>query len=75
MDRLIIPQDKTLGFIITDKPLMAFHQPELSDWICYLFGGVPGGGVEWRPLKGHEPCWFWRQMQYLCFGNRWLKKP
>ena len=46
---------------------------EYSDWQCYLFGGQPQGGLCWRPIAGKVPNRFWRWMQYLCFGNRWVK--
>ena len=46
--------------------------PEQSDWQCELFGMGPTGMVL-RPKKGSEPNWFWRWMQYLCFGNKWVK--
>lgn len=46
--------------------------PELSNWECHLFGSS-GNGITWRPLKGEEPNWFWRKLQFLCFGNRWIK--
>ena len=50
------------------------EEPEYSEWMCYLFGtGLPVAYV-YRPLKGKEPNWFWRKMQYLCFGNRWVKE-
>jgi len=45
--------------------------PECSDWQCRLFNG--GEGLSWRPPKNKVPNWFWRLMQYLCFGNRWVK--
>lgn len=45
--------------------------PEYSEWTCQLFGG---GGWNWTPLKGNEPNWFWRWMQYLFFGNKWEKQ-
>ena len=45
--------------------------PELSAWTCYLFGGGENG-IGFTPVKGCEPCWFWRFMQYLCFGNKWV---
>jgi len=45
---------------------------ESSEWLCYLFGNR-GNGMVWRPEKGKEPKWFWRKMQYLCFGNKWVK--
>jgi hypothetical protein len=35
--------------------------------------GNSDNGISWRPLKGKEPNWFWRKMQYLCFGNKWVK--
>lgn len=50
-------------------------RPVLSDWICYVFGSTPGNGLTWRPRKGKEPNRFWRWMQFLCFGNRWVKEP
>ena len=46
---------------------------EYSEWHCHLFGGIDGDGLTWTPLKGKEPNRFWRWMQYLCFGNRWVK--
>jgi hypothetical protein len=48
------------------------RNPELSEWSCHLFGGTEYG-INWRPLKGKEPNWFWRWMQFLCFGNRLVK--
>ena len=48
--------------------------PELSNWQCYLFGGSPdNNGVTWTPVKGKVPNWFWRKMQYIFFGNLWIK--
>jgi len=47
--------------------------PEQSEWICYLFGGEYDSGIGWRPLKGKHPNWFWRKMQYIMFGNNWVK--
>lgn len=50
------------------------RSPELSEWQCYLFGGYPcGAGIVWRPHRGGEPNWFWRKMQWLFFGNVWVK--
>lgn len=51
-----------------------FNQPELSEWTCYLFGNTPdSSGIVWTPVKGKHPNWFWRKMQYICFGNMWRK--
>jgi hypothetical protein len=44
---------------------------EMSDWKCYLFGS---DGITFQPEKGKEPNWFWRMMQYLLLGNRWVKE-
>ncbi len=57
--------------IVTSK--FSINIPENSEWTCYLFGST-GNGIQWRPLKGAEPNWFWRKMQYLCFGNLWVKE-
>ena len=46
--------------------------PEYSEWQCLMFGT---DGWKWRPLKGKEPNWFWRKMQYLILGNEWVKDP
>ena len=46
---------------------------EESHWVCYMFGSEPPYGMTWRPAKDNVPCWFWRKMQYICFGNRWVK--
>lgn len=46
--------------------------PELSNWECHCFGSHTGLIV--TPLKDEVPNWFWRKMQYLVFGNRWIKK-
>ena len=55
---------------------MIIRNPAMSDWNCYLFGNNPGCiGITWRPLKGKEPNWFWRKMQWLILGNLWVKEP
>lgn len=47
---------------------------EKSEWSCHLFSGSVGGTVVWTPLKGREPNWFWRAMQYILFGNKWIRE-
>ena len=42
-----------------------------SNWKCYLFGCDKA--IIWVPAEGEVPCWFWRKMQYLCLGHRWVK--
>ena len=44
--------------------------PEYSNWQVTLTAGTT-----LRPLKGKEPNWFWRKMQYLAFGFKWEKIP
>ena len=57
-------------------PVLTFpRDPALSEWQCHLFGSTIGHSITWRPIKGQEPNAFWRWMQYLCFGNRWVKRP
>ena len=50
----------------------SIEPPKLSSWRCELFGTGPNG-VVFRPVEGKEPNWFWRLMQWLCFGNKWIK--
>lgn len=42
-------------------------------WECYLFGSY-GEGITWVPSDDKVPNWFWRKMQFIFFGNRWVKK-
>ena len=42
--------------------------PEYSKWRCEITSGY-----FFNPLKGKEPNWFWRKMQYLMFGFKWSK--
>ena len=45
-----------------------------SEWVCFLFGSGEGDGIDWRPKYGCEPNLFWRFMQRVCFGNKWIKR-
>lgn len=47
------------------------NQP--ARWKCQLFGGGDEG-ITWQPKIGQEPNWFWRWMQYLVLGNKWIKE-
>ena len=57
----------------TNAPGITLDLPTRSEWTCHLFGASQGDGIAWNPLKGNEPNWFWRKMQFLAFGNRWVK--
>ena len=50
--------------------------PEKSKWECWLFGSYKSqtGGLIYTPQKGSEPNWFWRWMQFICFGNKWVRR-
>lgn len=53
----------------TEPAYTSIKMPEQSEWQCYLL-------PHWvlHPQKGDEPNWFWRKMQYLAFGFRWVKR-
>ena len=57
-----------------DLKIESFVLPEYSDWVCYLYGGGKRFSMVWKPEKGKEPNFFWRWMQFICFGNRWVKE-
>lgn len=59
------------GQIWTTTKSYDVNWPEPSDWECELFG--TGQSLVLRPSKDKVPNWFWRQMQYICFGNKWKK--
>ena len=52
-------------------PAYKFHKPEPSQWQCKLFGCDTSTVL--IPAQGNVPNWFWRKMQYLIFGNEWIK--
>lgn len=49
----------------------SFNTYSPSKWKCELFG--MGNSVVVFPAEGDVPNWFWRKMQYLFFGNKWIK--
>ena len=52
----------------------SISMPEKSSYTCFLFGGSSSANcMAWTPDKGEEPNWFWRLMQYLILGNKWVK--
>lgn len=57
---------------VTGAIKMFNSYPPLSDWECELFG--TGQGFVFHPAAdGRIPNRFWRWMQYLAFGNRWVR--
>jgi hypothetical protein len=59
---------------IVGNPQWAVVNPAMSDWACHLFGS-DGYGITYRPRAGAVPNRFWRWMQFLCFGHRWVHIP
>ena len=61
---------------LEDSTIQEIATSEQSEWQCYLFGNNPKNntGLVWRPNKGCEPNWFWRKMQWLIFGNYWVRE-
>lgn len=58
--------------IVEDAEDIRFSKfTEMSNWECEIFGLE---NYRWSPLKNKHPNFFWRWMQYLCFGNRWRKR-
>jgi hypothetical protein len=54
------------------KQQYTINLPVYSEWQCKCFGSGDSG-LRFRPIKGQEPNWFWRKMQYLILGNEWVK--
>lgn len=69
-ERVRVPEaDKT---IITDEIGEIKFNPESDpDWKCQLFGMQDG--LVLTPPKGKIPNAFWRLMQYLIIGNKWVR--
>ena len=49
------------------------HNPKLSNWTCYLFGGSPGNGIQWTPNKGKVPNAWYRFWMKVFFDCKWVK--
>ena len=63
-------QNKTSRFMsAAGAEYHAIKNPEYT-WQCFLFGGGDES-IVWMVEKA--PCWFWRLMQRLAFGNKWVK--
>jgi len=64
--------DPANGLEVPDDIHFAFV-PKQSGWKCELFGMK--GGLTIIPTEGQVPNRFWRLMQWLAFGNKWIKLP
>lgn len=55
------------------KYTLEIAHPELDlRWECECFGC--GRGIVITPRRDQVPNFFWRWMQWICFGNKWIKK-
>lgn len=54
----------------TDKNFQIGYPYISCGWRCELFG--MGSNIVIKPTV--LPHWFWRKMQYLVFGNKWVKE-
>ena len=56
-------------------PAYSLHNPEMSDWVCYLFGATEETmWLRYIPAKGKEPNRFVRWMMKICFDCKWIKQ-
>ena len=53
-----------------EKEEFKIIEPIKYKYKCYLFGGSTNDRV-WQ--CNNPPNFFWRFMQYVCFGNKWVK--
>ena len=53
--------------------IVAPTQLRNSRWRCEMYGLGPTG-VILRPAEGNEPNWFWRIMQRVLLGHKWIKE-
>jgi hypothetical protein len=63
-----------VGIGSSGRPNFAVSTYNASNWTCYLFGSEPGNGFAWNPPVGKVPNLFWRKMQFLMVGNKWVKQ-
>ena len=48
-----------------------FSNGSSEGYTCELFGC--GNAITLHRRPGTEPNWFWRKMQFLILGNKWIK--
>lgn len=60
--------------LVVDKPdVFCFNTFTPHLWTCSMFG-MDGGFVLNLANDKQPPNWFWRKMQYLILGNKWVKQ-
>ena len=62
-----------VNYVSASDPVCLQIVQEQSGWEMELFG--MGRTVVVTPAKGDLPNRFWRLMQYIWFGNKWIKLP
>lgn len=54
-----------------EENYITFETTYSSEWKCELFG--LDGQITVIPKADAVPNWFWRTMQYLVLGNKWVR--
>lgn len=58
---------------MSDGQIQFVDQWQPGEWECHLFGMGPNG-ITFKPSAKQEiPNWFWRKMQWLILGNKWVR--
>lgn len=60
-------------YIVSSSPNLYIHNPKLSNWTCYLFGGSPGNGIQWTPNEGKVPNAWYRFWMKVFFDCKWVR--
>ena len=63
--------NEKLSYTTSSNSVYGSFKLPVYTWKCELFGV---SGAYCLMVEEHKvPNWFWRKMQYLCFGNKWIK--
>lgn len=65
-------ENKDVKFFRIIPEEITVRLPEKSNWECELFGF--GRQLVFVPNKNEVPNFFWRWMQFVCFGCVWRKR-
>lgn len=58
-------------YYTSGKSVPVYYPERSEEWKCELFG--TGECLVLIPRKDKVPNWFWRKMQYLILGNKWVR--
>ncbi len=65
-------EEKLSSQKLIDSSQSCLFSLQRSEWTCCMMGDITDGFC-FTPLKGQHPNFFWRWMQYLCLGFKWVK--